>query len=252
MLLASVACGDEVSNLRAENASLKHENAQLKKIVADMTTKLPDPENESQDPKEPTANTDPKPVRYKGKARSEAWVDAQYCKFFDKIALVDGKFYDIGKSKLEANVIDKRPPKIGQAVMVIQPGRKPAKIIEVLPDGVVIAERPEEYDVDGKLIQSRIQFRVHGMKAPKVGDTVGSWSAVIKCWLIYIGSKNRIQEYHAFKPLTKTEFREALEKGFRLVEWKKEQKLIVVHGTHQGAKSSRYDYEPVYTKTVVK
>jgi len=45
-------------------------------------------------------------IEYGGRPRTQAWLDATYKQFGDKIALVDGKYYDVGRAMVDPTDVD--------------------------------------------------------------------------------------------------------------------------------------------------
>ena len=149
-----------------------------------------------------------------------------YTQFHDKIALVDGKYYDIGERKLRLETL-----KI-QNENRVNPS-EPSRII--LPRKVGLFEylggthfnSPKVLQIlDPKelLVRGYRTYHITGVSTKGLVTEDGFFA-----WVIYVGTyqyvttnggTQTIASYSAYSPLTKNQFRESLLKGFRLIEYR--------------------------------
>ena len=166
------------------------------------------------------------PVTYKGREVSAEWVKRAFAAFGDKIACLDGKFYDIGQAKLTGAGIMATPPELGEARQPTNlpgaPRRAHARIIRLLEGDEAIAVRPAA--TMGFFSQEAVTFHVKGIDPQRNID-----GTLLQEWLIYQGVRRNgrsLQSYRVYQPLTKTEFVAALRGGFELVQYRLMRKKV--------------------------
>jgi hypothetical protein len=167
--------------------------------------------------------------QYKGHQVSAAWIDQQYAYFQEKIAYVDGKYYDIGKSRLRAGVdyVREIPPKVGEArLSAPEPTSADPRRI---PTGATVLQ---VIGKDAAIITNRgLTFHVRGINPEKQIDGTPFQEIL----LIYVGTykyinamgtRSTIQSFVVYQPLTREQFVEALAGGLDLVRYKQVTKKV--------------------------
>ena len=162
---------------------------------------------------------------YRGRPRSKAWVKRMYSLFHDKIALTDGQYVDIGMAVIKQRDIGFKI-NIGEYYLA----RGSEKILQVLNATSAIVERPEYGSAreDGSLgpLYNELVFRICGADMSNVVDGYwldfegllydGPWT-----YRTARGAKATIPSFTLYRPLTPSQFREALKQGFQLNRYAK-------------------------------
>jgi len=172
---------------------------------------------------------------YGGRQVTASWIDQQYGYFKDKIACVDGKFFDIGRGLAQITLarrfpfdnpvpfVTQKPPEIGE---VLLSGPVPTS---TSPDPRTFRDGATVLQVVGKneaIIQNgRVFFHVRGIDTAKQID--GTRFQEIP--LVYVGTYQyvdttragrTIQSFIIYQPLARQQFAAALAGGFKLVRYK--------------------------------
>jgi hypothetical protein len=190
---------------------------------------------------EPPAKAAPACV-YKGKPRDNAWVDAQFEKFKDKIAFVKGKFVDVGKAAAEAREVDTALPEAGTELRRLPDG---CRMMQPLGDFEFLAMCTSPTAAKGSPPGQPPMFHMTGM-APAA---FGGGGAAGPQWVMYVGpyvvsghnGQKTYPSFTPFKPLTHDEFLDAIASKFLLVEYAK----LTVRPAKAGAPNYRIVAKPV-------
>jgi len=176
---------------------------------------------------------------YKGRQVSAAWIDQQYAYFKDKIACVDGKFYDIGRDLAQIEVarrypeegigcvVTTTPPVVGHACLSCftptgtHPNRIPegAKVLQVLgKDEAIIAH-------------GTILFRVGSIDTTRYIDGTRFYAVLLVYtgtyrYISVAGAARTIQSFVIYQPISREQFITALSNGFELVRYKRVTKKV--------------------------
>jgi len=164
-------------------------------------------------------------VVYRGKARSSDWFETMYKEFNQKIALRDGKYYDIGKNALLNRDTYEVPDRcritdvIGKSDVLACPTVTLSELAKV-----------DELEFPG---MGKLAFHVTGVDAAKLA--VGQYLAPGR--LVRIGryrcqspcgaSYSFIASFAFSAALTREQFRDALASGFKLVSYSLRGKEVV-------------------------
>jgi len=174
---------------------------------------------------------------YKGRQVTAAWVDQQYAYFKDKIACVDGKFYDVGKALLVRPAVTREPPALGEArvpcnIADLRGRDAQAVVLQLVGRDQAIVTRPARAPI-GVLLpsgQDEVLFHVRGIDPKKHID-----GTFFNEMLVYVGTyeyvntmgANRtVQSFTVYQPIAREQFVEALADGFQLVRYKKVTKKV--------------------------
>jgi hypothetical protein len=170
---------------------------------------------------------------YKGRQVSAAWVDQQYAYFKDKIACIDGKFYDIGKGLAQialarrfplegpACFVTATPPAVGEVrVSCFVPTSYDPNRIGPGATVLQVVRKDEAIITSGKVL-----FHVRGIDPAKHIDGarfheillvyVGTYQ-----YLDTMGAKRTVQSFVVYQPIACEQFVEALAGGFELVRYR--------------------------------
>ena len=209
-------------------------------------------------------------VIYNGKARSAAWLERHYKQFRDKIALVDGKYYDTGSSHLWASYEGSQPGSKearNKPLPLLALGdcaRISLRVLRVPAKGEIIgwvnwARFP--WPGGGKLYtmwRDRKYAKLIRVKGVPT-DGVVTDATVNFGPLIVVGTCNYAVPDKEAKtifdcrplpavrpPLTRAQFAKALESGFQLAEWQQRRKKMHDYSAHKEV--WRYWWERVPVK----
>lgn len=211
------AKNETIKSLQAEIDKLKNRVKEVQKLYRD---KINPQQKAGKEVKNPS-------VIYNGKPRSKEWLNQMYNNYADTIILLDGKFVDVGKAIVGATEIP-RVSGIGTY------GETPdgCKVLQVLKEDELIVVRPYSHvpSTYGKYgfssvgyTNEELIFHVTGIDTTGIVDD-SSFSKK----LISVGSyeytntynaKRTIASYAIHEPLTTDQFIEALNGGFKLVEY---------------------------------
>lgn len=169
---------------------------------------------------------------YKGCQVSAAWLDQQYAYFKDKIAVVDGKFYDIGKALVQIALahhfplngwpcyVTETPPAVGEA-RLSAPVPTSYRPYDILTHATVL----QVVGKDEAIISGKLLFHVQGIDPEKQIDGT-PFEEVL---LVYVGTyqfvntmgaKRTVQSFVVYQPVTREQFAKALADGFQLVRYR--------------------------------
>ena len=173
----------------------------------------------------------PAKIKYLGRERTTAWVAAMWKKHGPDIAIHDGKYYDIGRSKLVYSkqpgelYIHKEPPAEGET-RAIPYG---CKVLKVVKAGEIIAVQPafharssgtSQWDAMQAAALSRpeIVFHVVGLDTSRLADDADLKECLVLCIGTYSqsdgeGGKSTIQNYVVPRQVTQDEFVKGLADG---------------------------------------
>jgi len=170
---------------------------------------------------------------YKGHQVSAAWLDQQYVYFKDKIAVVDGKFYDIGKALVQIALarhfpldnwpcyVTETPPAVGEA-RLSAPVPTSYRPYDILTHATVlqIVAKDEAIITSGHLL-----FHVRGIDPPKQIDGTRFEEVLLVYAGTYqyvntMGAKRTVQSFVVYQPVTREQFAKALTDGFQLVRYR--------------------------------
>ena len=161
---------------------------------------------------------------YLGKPRSEAWFSKAYEEFRDKIVVHEGRFIESGKALLLKSAIWDHPPEIGSLRWAIcgSPFRT-AKILQAVKEDEALVS----LSVPGFRTQGlHIVFHVKGVDPAKNLDGTDFPDVP----LVYVGkftytsamgAKRTVQSYTVYHPLTREQFKQALDSGLTLTRYTK-------------------------------
>jgi len=169
-------------------------------------------------------------IIYLGKQRDKLWFYRMYNRFYDKIASVNGKYYDIQEGVLNPSMINEGFFLIG--IVAKTPNK--CKVYKTLTSGEVVVIRPASQR-SSIIYQPALRYGYRPASSTKYVDitpellfhvkgiidnvTVGSPFSMNK--LISIGSyaygDRKIQSFAIYEPLTKEQFVDALKSGIRLI-----------------------------------
>lgn len=223
-----------LNRLRKELDEQIEENKRLLALCREAGIKTTKPAKTSLTPGE---------IVYRGKKRSQKWFDRMYERFHDKIAYVDGKYYDIGESLLKAKRISggKTYPK-GSIVTVSSGG----EVLQVLGHGEALIFQ-EGVRVTSSGFSTRgfsspgfsykepdILFHLTGYEGQLVDNQLFSFNGYLICvgtfeYTTALGAKKMVQSFEAYRPeaLTREQFAEAISSGFELIDYKKVGEKII-------------------------
>lgn len=183
----------------------------------------------------PTARPAPRPTAkpaprrtgftYRGRAVSAAWFADSYEAFGDKIALVNGRFHDVGKPRWTVKMIPHSgtPSTVGASCFF--PG---GHIRQALGKGdclVELAGRPVRYALGSRPPYSPgIIVRLRGLDPARNldGATFPDMMVVYVGKYVYHdtrGGRRTVPSYRKSRRLSRDEFARALASGFRLVQY---------------------------------
>lgn len=154
----------------------------------------------------------PKRWTYNDRKVDDEWMQGMHKRFADKIAEVDGRFYDVGRELLEKPPVTANPPAVGALRDVT------GKIVKTLEE-------------DSALVQQTtpgtraVTFYVRGLDPKRTVVDADFQDRVI-----YTGTHDdegeKIQAYKVFEPLTREQFDAAIESGFKLVKYEMQIKKV--------------------------
>lgn len=220
LLLISAVSSDE------RREQIEQQIATLEAELDDLRQELAELENRAD-----RRNVD-RPI-YNGRRVTPRWIEMQFERFNDKIAVVDGEYRDIGREVIAGSAISDTPPEVGSARYAASPkvvaihgrGARP-RVLQVIDEGEVIVTRqaaaPHYPGVPG---QTQATFHVKGINTSSLVDD----AVLDELMLIYIGTfrytaitgaTRTIQSYRVYEPLTPEQFRDALDRGFQLIEYR--------------------------------
>jgi hypothetical protein len=175
---------------------------------------------------------------YKGKPRNEAWMKTMYSKFRDKIAVVDGKFIDVGRALLDLQSVEPQPPSPGTELRLMPGG---SKVLQVLGADSILVRKEEIrarriVSPDGKttnfvLPEPEILFHLAGVDTTGLvdgmsltpSDGTSRWRRLVFAgtfrYAATDGSAKTIQSYRPYATPTLGQFAAALASGFELTEY---------------------------------
>lgn len=147
---------------------------------------------------------------------SKRWVEKQYAYFRDKIALIEGKYYDLGHdlalwgtrdSDLE---VGREPPAVGAV-------RRPfGRIVQAIGEGNALVETD--------LGRETVVYYVEGIPAEKnISDAPLDLPLVYlgpKQYVTVLGAPDTVQGYRVLARISPKEFEQALRSGFKLVRYR--------------------------------
>jgi hypothetical protein len=187
----------------------------------------------------PGKATGPTTYEYQGRQVSAVWFNLQYAYFKDKIAAVDGKFYDVGQAQAwlaagrpdKVPVVTPTPPAVGEARLSSGPPpendlrRDAARIGRALGTDTALV-------VSGSPM---VSVHVGGIDPAKCANGAPFWNELLVYTGVheYInkrGVKHEIQGFVVYKPVTRDEFAQALAGGLALVRYKVAQKKAAAPG----------------------
>ena len=169
---------------------------------------------------------------YLEKPRSPKWLATMYEKYHDKIASINGRYIDIGKSLLRSLTVEKESPKKGKEYRITP---ESCKIFQVINKAEALIKRPAfRATYSGSSTWGRIQaaaasrpellFHVKGLNAKNLTDgSPFSGKLVYRGSYRYRtiqGSISSVQSFVVYKPLTHKQFVDALVKGFKLNDYR--------------------------------
>ena len=176
----------------------------------------------------------PSDIVYRGKKRTQKWLERMYEKFYDKIAYADGKYYYIQEEILGQKTIGEKALETGTFA------RTPnnCKVHKILSDGEVLIIRPASeslstvyrpasrygtWPASAKTYVKTIPellFHVKGISDNVVDGQPFSMNKLISI-SSYTYEGRKIQSFIAYEPMTRKQFAEAITSGFKLVDYKK-------------------------------
>jgi hypothetical protein len=243
MLVISPAYGqdDDPAMLKAENdmlrASVKRQQeiiAELKAENARLKAKL-GPSEPTDKPQTDTSGNVDAPV-YRGQKRSKFWFETAYNHFRDKIALVDGKYVDIGKDLLTLGKVAGKEEIVSGNLLYLH--RETLcegfpRVLQVLGPSELLVNHPAiSLWKGGAMYRSKasvIHIRGIDTKGLVDGRVLGDKTLLHVGTYQYqdlLGATRTVSSYVLCKPLTKEQFADALAKGFKLTEYKNERGKI--------------------------
>ena len=228
--------GDEIRRLKADvkllRASLKRQRGKVAELEKEVRRLKALCRERGIDPTAKPKQEKPKRPKKDAKAQDRAKIpfDELFKEFHDKIALVDGEYYDIGWQKLRLETLNapgrnafrrgppepwgsQSPPReVGRyrcmggyvypfATIKVQQIIGPKELLALPPDDMVI--------------------HLKGMSTK--GMVTGDY--LLQHWVVYIGpyqyrttqgGTHTVRSYELYRPLTKEQFADALAKGFKL------------------------------------
>ncbi len=162
------------------------------------------------------ANGDFNNIIYRGKKREQKWFDRMYKRFHDKIIYVNGEYVDIGNPEMQK----------WQNEAVSKGGIVKAhlgcKVFLVLDSGEAVIKKAATKSAP------EIHFHLTGYEGLLIDNQSFSFDGYLIALgaFEYIGnrrSKKTVQSFKAFqpKPLTREQFAEVIDSGFKLVNYGK-------------------------------
>lgn len=224
-----------------------HARDDFARLVADlMKIEKPRP-----DPPKSQEKLSGKTYLYKGKERSQAWVNARYEQFKDKIAVDDGKFVDIGVAVLFPRaLVEYATPAVADRIRVLNPRPAPGgwhrvrcQVFQVIGPNAALIEILSAYteilggDSRGNIHYGGIRdttwlIRVGGIDTSRLVDgkafNATDMGTPIPLDVVCVGTyrygtaasgSNQVPSYVPWRALTKEEFAAALDAGFVLIEY---------------------------------
>ncbi len=209
----------QINALKAENAELHKQVAELRALCVKAGISLDTPAP----PKAGAAG-----VTYLGKKRTAPWLESTYRRHRDKIALIEGKYVDLGEAALRRTTVGKTPATASDPYRITPAG---SQVLTILSPDAVIIQRPGLRSVERDVATGGIEttivppllYHVTGVDASKLtrGKFFGGK-------LIHVGGHEYItpkgdsatmQSFRLYTPLTREQFIDALAKGFRLYRY---------------------------------
>ncbi len=165
--------------------------------------------------KAPQSFSPDRPIVYRRQERTKEWFERMYKQFSDKIALLNGKFVDIGKIGDITKDYRSEPPEQVGAIVQIPSG---CKVISVIRDSEVLLTRLDNPD---------FVFHVTGYDGPLLSDDqIFPYTGKLICVGTYkytaaFDAQKTVQSFKVWqpKPLTREQFAEAISSGFELVNY---------------------------------
>ena len=160
----------------------------------------------------------------KGKPKSAAWVEKHYKLFRDKIAIVDGKAYDIGRAVCDADGHASGKSGIGGLSAMRSGVMPPIGSYYYTPEGLTGAKILSVISDSECLVTTKyLLFHVRGVKKSLVDDANFRERLVCVGKYRYTsagGSIKTIPSYEVYSPITKEQFVDIINGGFQLVAYK--------------------------------
>lgn len=228
LLKSTVEARDkEIAALKAELADLKSEVARLKARTAQSQPDAALGAPERTPTSQPTA-TQPGQIIYKDKARSGVWLNDMYNKFADRIAIVDGRFVDLGEGQAYSDTYAGHKgvpssyyvggtPRLGE---VFQPTGD-TRVRHVRDATSVLVDRLGR---DGNLMAGDVGaepllYLIAGLDTSKMVD-----GSPLDCKaMVYVGpwrnAGRTVCRFQMPRKLTREEFQAALKSGFELATY---------------------------------
>jgi len=225
---AQEATEAEVRKLRAVVKRQEKEIKELKTKIASLQEKTVKKQEEKRKIGDRDEGEEDTVCVYLGCKRTKQWFDKMYAQFHDKIALIDGKYYDIGKQKLRLEAL------VLQDKMRIQPfkpfggrGKPPRKVGLYEYLGGVRFGNPKVLQILGPkemLVAGHRIYHIRGIPTENLvtGDSFFAWVVYVGTYqyVTVEGGSTTVASYQAYQPLTKAQFKDALANGFKLVEYR--------------------------------
>ncbi len=222
----------EVNRLQAEVNLLRRENERLRKEL-DLAKNLAAGAAQSQSvgalgasespPMAQPAATQTGQLIYKDKARTGAWLALMYNKFADTIAIVDGRFVDLGEGRAYSDIDHgyiytggSRTPRLGE---VLQPPVG-VRVLQVRDATSVLMYREARAPSSSMDFGSdEVLYIVGGLDTSKIVD-----DSPLDCKaMVYVGPERRgtqtVCRFQIPRKLTQEEFQAALKSGFELATY---------------------------------
>ncbi|MBE3095509.1 MAG: hypothetical protein IMZ44_00085 [Planctomycetes bacterium] len=178
-------------------------------LILLLAAVAPQPASAAEVPQKPEAAAPA--YHYKGREVSAAWIDRQYAYFQNKIAFVDGKFYDIGRALMEPlRHVTFTPPAIGEVRLS---SSWATTVLQVVGNDEAI------------IISGELTFHVRGIDPARQidGTPFKNMQLIYRGIYQYIsvtGAKLTIQDFVIYKPITREQFVAGLDGGLELVQYK--------------------------------
>jgi len=149
-------------------------------------------------------------IVYGGKKRNRRWFEKMYEKFYDKIAYFDGEYIDIGKVIANHGGWLSSSRSMPRGYITKAPWN--GKVLSVLENAAVLIHK------DG------IVWHVHGLERGFVDDEWFPEDKIFICvgtytYITPLGAQKTVSSFVICKHLTKKQFAEAINRGFKLIEY---------------------------------
>ena len=190
-----------IDKLKKELAEQVEENKKLKALSKEAGIKI--------EPKR-KANIDFDNIVYRGRKRSRGWFERIYEKLYDKIAYFDGEYIDIGKVIANHGGWLSSSRSMPRGYITKAPWN--SKVLSVLENAAVLIHK------DG------IVWHVHSLERGFVDDEWFPEDKIFICvgtytYITPLGAQKTVSSFVICKHLTKEQFAEAINRGFKLIEY---------------------------------